>query len=391
MPHWVSSGVDALAASATEELDNRVKSMGRAGVADIISLGVGEPCFDTPGNIKRATCRALEDGKTKYEPTAGDYELREAIAEKLHKRNNIKVGANSIVVTAGAKFAIFLAFQATVGPGDRVMILDPAWVTYEPAARITGGGVKRVPCPKSNGFQPDFDLIKRALDESIKIVVINSPCNPTGAVYTPDVIRDVVKLAHERGVLVLSDECYEVLVYDAEHYSPASDFDNVITVNAFSKSHAMTGWRLGYATGPQDVIDGMLKVYQHSTSCVTAFTQPGGVEALRSAESQEAVQQMVAGYEARRSVMLELIRESGFLECGVEPQGAFYCFPEYQGGMPSSELAAELLERCHVATVPGSAFGESGEGHLRLSYATEIPLLKEAFGRLKGFFEGKRV
>jgi len=386
MKTWLSQKIEALEPSATEEVDNLVKRMKQSGVTDIISLGVGEPCFDTPDNIKEAACVALKQGKTKYEPTAGDYELREAICEKLKRDNGIHVGVDDVIVTAGGKFGIFLAFQAVLSEKDRVMILDPAWVTYEPAARIAGAGIVRVATSEKEGFQPDVEAIERAMDESVKIVVINSPNNPTGAVYEEETIRSIVKIARDNGVLVLSDEIYEYLIYEGEHYSPGSEFDNVITVNGFSKSHAMTGWRLGYVTAPKDVLEGMIKVYQHSTSCVTAFAQAGAIEALRSEESREAAKRMVEGYKERRAIMLDLIQRSDFFELKAEPQGAFYCFPAYRLTKPSVQLARELLEEVHVATVPGRAFGECGEGHLRLSYATEPALITEAFERMEEFF-----
>jgi len=375
----LSGKIANLAHSATEEVDNRVKAMQRAGVTDIVSLGVGEPCFDTPENIKNAACEALKAGKTKYEPTAGDYELREEICEKFKRDNGIDVGVDDVVVTAGGKFGIFLAFQAVLSEQDRVMILDPSWVSYEPAARIAGAGIVRVATSETEGFQPDIEGIKRAMDSSVKIIVINSPNNPTGTVYDRSTIRNIVKIARDKGTLVLSDEIYEHLIYEGEHYSPGSEFDNVITVNGFSKSYAMTGWRLGYVTAPKDVLEGMIKVYQHSTSCVTAFAQSGGIEALRSEESRKAMEQMVRGYEERRALTLKLIRESDVFHCSVEPSGAFYCFPSYSCNKPSLEFSKELLEKAHVATVPGSAFGQCGEGHLRLSYSTSPVQIKEAF------------
>jgi len=386
MVSWLSDKIDSLEHSATEEVDNLVKGMKQKGITDIVSLGVGEPCFDTPDNIKNAACNALKMGKTKYEPTAGDYELREAICEKFKRENGIHVSVDDVIVTVGGKFGIFLAFQAVLSEKDRVMILDPAWVSYEPAARIAGAGVIRVATSEAEGFQPDIEAIEKAMDESVKIIVIDSPNNPTGAVYDKSTIRSIVKIARDNGALVLCDEIYEYLIYEGEHYSPGSEFDNVITVNGFSKSHAMTGWRLGYVTAPKDILEGMIKIYQHSASCVTAFAQPGATEALTSEKSRNASQQMVKGYAERRALMLKHIRESDFFNCSIEPAGAFYCFPSYNLNKPSAKLAKELLEEVHVATVPGSAFGECGERHLRLSYAAEPDLISEAFNRMESFY-----
>ena len=382
----LSEKIANLEPSATEEVDNTVKRMQQAGITDIISLGAGEPCFDTPDNIKKAACDALWAGETKYQPTAGSYKLREQVSKKFKLENGIEAGVDDIIVTSGGKFGIFLAFQAVLGEGDLVMIPDPAWVTYEPAARIAGARVVRVPTDEAEGFQPDLKAIKKAITRSVKIIVINSPCNPTGAVFHRSVIREIAGIAREHNALILSDEVYEYQVYEGEHYSPASEFDHVITVNSFSKSHAMTGWRLGYVTGPKEILEGMIKIYQHSTSCVTAFAQHGAIEALRAEASRQAAKQMLEGYRERRAVMMRLIEQSDFFDLRCPPQGAFYCFPSYRLNIPSLKLSKALLEEVHVATVPGAAFGPCGEGHLRLSYATSPDHIVEAFERMDTFF-----
>ena len=382
----MSEKILKLEPSATEEVDNTVKRMRQGGVTDIVSLGVGEPCFDTPENIKKAACDALMAGDTKYQPTQGSFALREEISKKFLRENGIRAGVDDIVVTAGGKFGIFLAFNAMLQEGDLVMILDPAWVTYEPAVRIAGAGVVRVPTDREAGFQPDLKRIKKAMSKAVKIVVINSPCNPTGSVFDKSTLRKITEMARDNDALVLSDEIYEYLVYDGEHYSPGSEYDNVITVNGFAKSHAMTGWRLGYVTGPKDVLEGMIKIYQHSTSCVTSFAQAGAVEALRSEVSRREARQMVEGYRQRRAVMVSRIEESEFLEMAKAPQGAFYCFPSYHLKKPSLELSKALLGEVHVATVPGGAFGQCGEGFLRFSYATSIEEIEEAFKRMEIYF-----
>ncbi len=387
MEHMISEKVARLPNSATEEVDNLVKSMRQSGVSDIISLGVGEPCFDTPDNIKAAACRALEAGKTKYEATAGDYTLREAICAKFKRDNGVDVGINDVMVTVGGKFAIFLAFQSLLSANDKALLLDPAWVTYEPAARLAGAEVIRLPSSPDDGFQPNIDAIQHAMKDSVKIVVINSPCNPTGALYVGETIRSICQIAKDHNAFVLSDEIYESLIHEGSHYSPGSEFDNVITVNGFSKSHAMTGWRLGYATAPRAVIDSMLKITQHSTSCVTAFAQAGAIEALTSNESREAVKRMVEGYAERRALMIELVEESRYLDLKAPPKGAFYCFPSYRSAKPSLKVAEELLRQAHVATVPGAAFGDCGERHLRLSYAASKEQITEALKRMEIYFE----
>lgn len=386
MRHILSTRIADMASSATEETDNEVKRLLRDGAKDVISLGVGEPCFDTPANIKRAACDAMMAGKTKYEPTAGDYALREAICAKLRRDNAIGVSIDEVMVTPGAKYSIYLAFQAVIEKGDRVVILDPAWVSYEPAAQMAGADVVHISSSGAEGFQPDLDKVRAAFREPVKLVVVNSPCNPTGTVFEPEVICEITKMARDVGAYVLSDEIYETLNYGAPKYSPASEFDNVITVNGFSKSYAMTGWRLGYVAAPREILSGMLKITQHSTSCVTAFAQSGAIEALTSEASQAAATEMVRGYAKRRSLMTDLIRASEYFECKHEPRGAFYCFPSYSVNEPSLRVAHSILSETHVATVPGVAFGACGEGHLRLSYATTEEGIREAFERMEDFF-----
>jgi aspartate/methionine/tyrosine aminotransferase len=231
-----------------------------------------------------------------------------------------------------------------------------------------------------------LENIKRAIEPGVKIIVVNSPCNPTGAVFSRDTIRQLAELARGNHALLLSDEVYEYQLYEGQHYSVASEFDNVITVNAFSKSYAMTGWRLGYATGPKEVLEGMLKIYQHSTTCVTAFAQYGALEALNSEESKKAVEIMRNGYLARRHLMTDLIEKSEFFTLGGVPEGAFYCFVSYNLNLPSFELAKRLLRKAHVATVPGVAFGKCGEEHLRLSYAASEEDIRETFRRMENYF-----
>jgi len=375
--------------SATDEVDNIVKRMRRSGIKDIISLGGGEPCFDTPQNIQDAASRALRAGKTKYEPTTGDFELREEISKKFKRENHIDCSPKDIIVTPGGKFAIYLAFQAVLEAGDRVMVLEPAWVSYKSIAQLAGADIVSIACTEGDGFQPDLDAVRAAMDDSVKFIVINSPCNPTGAVYNASTLRGIARIADQYGTLVLSDETYEYLIYEGEHYSPGSEFENVVTVNSFSKSYAMTGWRLGYLTGPQEILEGMIKIYQHSATCVTAFAQAGAIEALTSEESRRASAQMVEGYEERCDLMMELLDRSEFFDC-VRPQGAFYCFPSYTLDKSSLKFATELLEEAHVATVPGSAFGESGEGFLRLCYSTSKENIAKALNRIETFIR-KRI
>ena len=383
----LADAIMKLEASATEAVDGAVKEMRSQGIDDIISLGVGEPSFDTPAYIKEAAIQALRDGETKYQPTTGIPALRQAICKKLAEENKINADPDQIVVTAGGKFSIYLAFTAMLQKGDRAVLLDPAWVSYEAAAQMNGAEVIRVSSLAADGFLPDLNKVESVMDDSVKIIVVNSPCNPSGAVFPMDTLRQLAQIAEKHGAILLSDEVYEYQIYDQEHYSPAADFDNVITVNAFSKSFAMTGWRLGYAVAPPDIVEGMTKIYTHSTSSVTSFAQWGAIAALEREESPSAVHEMQAEYARNRSLMIELINQSDYLDLDYEPQGAFYCFPSYRSNMDSVELATRLLQECHVATIPGIAFGQCGEGFLRLSYATDSQSIRAGMQRMESFFK----
>lgn len=374
--------------SATEIVDNEIKRMKLAGVSDIVSLGVGEPYFDTPDVVKNAAKKALDRGMTKYQPTFGDFELREAIQKKLQIKNGIKRDINQIMVTPGAKFAIFLTFQTLLEPSDKVIVLDPCWVSHSSIPLLFGAQLIRIPTIENEGYQPDLGQIADALSSGARCIILNSPNNPTGAVYSRETIRRISELAENAGALVLSDEIYEDLIYEGDHYSPASEFDNVMTINGFSKSYAMTGWRLGYVTGPKILMEEMNKIYQHSNSCVTAFAQAGALEALRNPDADHAVNVMVDQFRRNREILTNYLEKSPYFSC-VPPKGAFYCFAKYSLPIHSVDLARDILTGCHVATVPGGAFGECGEFHLRLSYATSENNLVEALSRLDGYFADK--
>jgi aspartate aminotransferase len=378
--------VAGLEESATEIVDNEIKRMKRSGVKDIVSLGVGEPYFDTPEFIKQAAIRSLEVGNTKYQPTFGDLHLRRAIQEKLIRENQVHSDLEDIMVTPGAKFALYLAFQALITPGDKVVVLDPAWVSHASIPLLMGAQLLRVETVESEGYQPELEKVAAALNQKPKCLIINSPCNPTGAVYSPETIRKITQMARDTGTLVISDEIYESLLYEGEVYSPGSEFDNVFTVNGFSKRFAMTGWRLGYACGPHELMEQIIKIYQHSASCVTAFSQAGAIEALINPASAEATKTMVNQFNRNRHLMMESINSSEHLQC-LSPKGAFYCFVSYDKPIKSLDLARDLLSTKHLATVPGGAFGLGGEYHLRLSYATSEEHVVEGLRRLKAYFD----
>jgi len=374
--------LSVLSSSVTDQASNIAKELQRAGT-DVISLCDGEPKFDTPRNIKEAACKALDAGKTKYGPTGGIPELRNLICEKLAHDNGITAKAENVLVTPGGKFPVFLTFLTLLNPGDRVVLIDPSWVTYAEALKLSEGEAIRVALRDEDGFQPDLAELGRAVaGPRVKLVVVNSPCNPTGAVFSKSTLREIARLAGRQGALVLSDEIYEHLVYEGEHYSPGSEFDNIITVNGFSKPYAMTGWRIGYVTAPREIIEGMKKICSHSVTCVPEFVQAGAVEALSSKESERARDGMVEEYRDRRNVMMSKIQASNYFDC-VMPHGTIYAFPSFHWRGSSIEFSTMLLEKAHVATVPGIAFGEPGEGHVRMEYTPTGERILEAFERIE--------
>jgi len=386
MEWHVATRLSALGSSATDQASNIAKELQSNGV-DVISLCDGEPKFDTPENIKEAAWKSLKAGKTKYGPTGGIAELRELIRDKFARENHINTNIQNIVVTPGAKFAVFLTFLTVLNEGDRVVLLDSSWVSYAQALKLTGAEAIRIGLNAEDNFQPDLEVIKEALSKKrVKLIVVNSPCNPTGAVFDRSSLLEITKFAKEQGVLVLSDEIYEHLIYEGEHYSPGSEFDNVITVNGFSKPYAMTGWRIGYVTAPKAIAEAMLKVYSHSVTCVAEFIQAGAVEALSSEESRRARDKMAQEYQQRRDVMMSKIEASEFFDCAT-PHATIYSFPSYRFKSSSIEFSSMLLKEAHVATVPGIAFGESAEGHVRMEYTPTKERIVEAFDRIESFLK----
>lgn len=378
----LSERIGRLRPSATLRLADRAKQLTREG-RDIISLSVGEPDFPTPGFIKEAAAEALQEGVTGYTDTSGIHGLRDALAEKLRRENGIDASADDVLVTPGAKFAIYLAFQTLVNEGDRVVIVDPAWVSFEAIAELVGAEV--VKCPAGPDLLPDGEQFAELIDGA-SLAIINSPCNPTGAVYPENRVRAMVEAAEDTGAYVLSDEVYEKIVYEGSHYSPASEHGNVITINGFSKAYSMTGWRLGYVHAPDDVLGGMKRLQSHSTTCANSFAQMGALAALRQRErGQAAVEKMVRSFRERRNYLVEALNDVPGMDC-VEPHGAFYAFPSYDLDMGSFDLSDELL-RNGVAVTPGAAFGPTGENHLRISYAVSEDRLHEAVNRIRSTLE----
>jgi aminotransferase len=339
---------------------------------EIVHFELGRPDFDTPRHIREAAKKALDDGLVHYTSNYGLADLREAICEKLARQNNIRAASESeIIVTAGANEAVFLAFAAFLDPGDEVLIPDPAWPHYFHCARLVGALPVSVPLRQDNGFQLDpRDLVNRIGPRS-KMVILNSPHNPTGTVTTADVVEEVCQVVLQHGLILLSDEIYERIVYDGcQVCSPASldgVAEHIITVNGLSKAYSMTGWRLGYVVATRRAVEAMIRVHQYTTICATSFAQQGGVAALRG--NQDCIAGMVTEFDRRRRHVLKRLRRVPGVSL-VEPKGGFYVFPDLSSlGLRTEDICSRLLREAKVAVVPGNAFGEHGEGFIRIAYS----------------------
>jgi aspartate aminotransferase len=366
--------------SGTVRIANLVSKLKEEGV-DIISFSMGEPDFHTPDNIKEACARSLADDFTYYTPSAGIPELRKAVAERCRKANNIPCEASNILITP-TKQAIFMTMLAMVDDGDEVVIPDIAWGTFEACAKLAGGRVRYAKLSPENAFRMTPEIVAEQITKKTKLIVLNSPSNPCGAVLTKDDVRGVADLARDHGLFVLADEIYDQLIFEGEHTSISSldgMFERTITVNGFSKTYAMTGWRAGWAVAPKPIFKELNKLQTQSITCVTSFVQRACLEALRG--PQDSVTLMKDEFKARRDLVHSLIEAVPGLECPM-PSGAFYMMPSYDFDMSSDDMAAYLLEEAHVAVTPGSAFGPAGEGRFRLSYAASRENIKEGMARI---------
>jgi aspartate aminotransferase len=377
----LSEKIGAVAPSATIEITDAAKRMKREGI-DVISLSIGEPDFATPEHIVQACSDALGRGETHYAPSAGIPELLHAVAAKCRTENGIPCAPENVIATCGAKDAIYEAMQACLNPGDEVILPDPSWVSYEPCVQMAGGRVVHLPL-KEPSFQIDDAILER-VGQKTKMVIVNTPSNPTGTVLSKASLKLVADLCEDYDLLALSDEIYEKLIYGKEHISLAALGDmaeRTVTINGFSKAYAMTGWRLGYAVAPLPVLRQMMKVQQHSISSPTTFVMWGGVAALRG--DQTCVEAMRKEFEARRTYMLDEFASMGYTV--APPDGAFYAFVKVEGD--DMEIARSWLNDAHVAATPGTAF--NAPGWIRVSYAASIPTLKEAMRRIRAWKNGK--
>ena len=374
-----SSRLERVEESATIKIANAANKMKSEGI-DIISFSLGEPDFNTPDHICKAAADAMYRGETHYAPSTGIPELREAIANKLQTENELEVTADDVLVTPGAKQAIFEIMMSVLDDNDEAILSDPSWVSYSPCIKFAGANPVWAPTDPENGFMPYG--IEELITNKTKLIVVNSPCNPTGGVFDKEMLKTIADLAIDHDLLVLSDEIYEKIIYDKKHISMGSldgMHERTITVNGFSKAYAMTGWRLGYVTAIPELMKGFKKIHSHSVSSATTFAQFGGVAALEG--PQEPVNDMIKVFKARRNLLIDGLNAIG-IKC-KRPDGAFYAFANVSEFGNGDTVAEKLLQDAHVAVTPGSAFGVSGKDFVRISYATSQERIKQALQRIE--------
>ena len=358
-----------------------------ATMKDVISLGIGEPDFTTPKPILDAGIRSLQNGETHYTSNHGKVELRQGVAENLQKLYNVKYDPLSeVVATVGVSEALYLTFTAILEPGDEVIIPTPCFVSYQAEVILAGGVPIEIPARLENNFTIDPDDIRKAITPRTKVIFIGYPSNPTGAMAPREVMVEIGRIAEQYNLIVVSDEIYDRLVYDFEHVCfPALDESlrrRTVLLGGFSKAYAMTGWRIGYACGPADIIQGMVRVHQYTIMSAPTTAQDAAIEALKNGEPH--VQEMVTEYNRRRRLLVDGLNRLGLST--FEPRGAFYTFPNIQAtGMDDETFAEALLREEGVAVVPGNAFGPGGEGFVRACYATEYSQIEEALRRMERF------
>jgi len=392
MPLKLSRVAREIKPSATMAASAKAKAMMAKGL-DVINFGLGEPDFDTPENIKKAAIKAIEQGFTKYTPASGIPELKEAIAEKLKRDNKLDYSPDEIVISCGAKHSLYNIITVLCDEGDEVIIPSPYWVTYPDQVKMCGAKPVFIKTTEAEEFKITPRMLKSAITRATKLLIINSPNNPTGMAYKEQELREVVSIAVENDIFVISDEIYEKIIYDGtRHVSPASfgaEFrEKVITVNGFSKAYAMTGWRMGYAAGPKEIIDAAARIQSQVTSGPFSIAQRAALEALQG--DQSSVSEMVAQFDKRRRYIVQRLNAMPGIKC-LLPQGAFYAFPDISAWLgktlagrkieSSIDFTDVLLEKALVAAVPGQPFG--ADDHVRFSYATSLKKIEEGMDRME--------
>ena len=355
---------------------------------EVISLSIGEPDFVTPWHIRETAIYALENGYTMYTANEGLMELRYEVSRYLAREYKLKYSPEKeVLITTGTSEALDLSLRAILNPGDEVIIPDPCYVAYPACITMAGGQAVKVATSEKNGFNLRVKDMRKAMTSRTRAILIGNPANPTGAVFSRQELLEIADFAREHNLLVISDEIYSGLVYETEHvcFSTLKDMqERTILINGFSKSHAMTGWRVGYVSAHQKIIALITKIHQYTMLCAPIMAQMAAVEALKGGDAE--VRAMVSEYNQRRKFMLSGFREMGF-SC-FEPRGAFYCFPSIKSsGLTSEEFSTRLLYEQKVAVVPGTAFGEGGEGYIRCCYATSLKDIREALKRMRRFLQ----
>ena len=383
----IASRMETMGTETAFEAAARARALEATG-RSVIHLEIGEPDFDTPANIREAAKRALDDGFTHYPPFLGLPALREAIAADASARKGIAASADRVVVAPGAKPIMYYAMLALVEPGDEVIVPDPGFPIYESMTRFSGGVPVPLPIRQSNDFRADLDELESLITSRTRMLVLNSPANPTGGLFTRGDIERIADLALRRDLVVLADEIYGRIVYEGEHVSIASLpglLERTIILDGFSKTYAMTGWRLGYAILPEPLIAPFGRLIINSVSGTSAFSQMAAVEALNG--PQDEVEAMVAEFKARRDLVVDGLNAIPGIAC-IQPHAAFYVFPDISGtGLDGAELARRLLNEVGVCVLAGTAFGNVGRDHVRISYANSRPNLTEALARIRNVVE----
>ena len=353
---------------------SQIRKMFEATKPGAINLGIGEPDFNVPQNIKEAMKKSIDDNETQYTPNKGYIELREEIVNKFKKDNDIKTNPDNIIVTVGASEALYMCAQAFIEKGDEVILPNPSFLSYEACVKIAEGTIMPVDCKMENDFKLKAEDVCEKITNDTKAIILNSPSNPTGAVMEKEDIKAIADLSMDHDFLIISDEIYEKIIYDKKHYSPAKYSDNVITLNGFSKTYAMTGLRIGYLTANEDLTEELLKIHQYNIACASTTSQRGAYEALTG--PQDEVEKMVNEFKKRRDLIVSRLNGMGYET--VNAEGAFYVFPKID-----DENFVTKAAKAGVITVPGGAFGTNGQGHVRMSYANSYENIEKAMDILE--------
>lgn len=363
-------------ANRTKEVElSQIRKMFEVTNPNAINLGIGEPDFDVPENIKKAMKEANDENNTHYTPNKGYIELREEIVKKLNKDNDIKTDVENVIVTSGASEALYMCAQAFFEKGDEILLPDPSFLSYDACIKLSEAKPVSVECSMENNLKLKIEDVKEKITSKTKAIMLNSPCNPSGAVMDKKDVKAIADLSQDHDFIIISDEIYEKIIYDKKHYSPATYSDNVITINGFSKSYAMTGIRIGYLNASEKFNEELLKIHQYCTACANSIGQIGAIEALKG--PQNSVKNMVSEFKRRRDLITGRLLDMGY-ETPI-PEGAFYVYPKVDNPMEFVKKAADA----GVITVPGLPFGKNGDEHVRMSYANSYENIEKAMDILE--------